>query len=95
MINNLDIGKQDLLKDFTLKSDQPLKQFDTAKLFFGDAKFNRLEYSVTLDSTAKEITLVHKWKENTAYTVILHKDMAVDTAGNSITRTDTINFNSK
>ena len=95
LINNLDIGKQDLLKDFTLKSDQPLKQFDTAKLFFGDAKFNRLAYVVRLDSTSKEITLSHTWKENTPYNLILQKDMATDTVGNSISRTDTISFTTK
>ena len=93
--NNLDIGKQDLLKDFIMKSDQPLKTFDTSKLFFGDAKFNRLDYSILLDSTAKEITLVHKWKENTPYVLIFQKDMAVDTLGNGVSRTDTLNFTTK
>ena len=95
LTNNLDAGKQDLLKNFILQSEQPLKTFDTSKLLLGDAKYNRLEYAVSLDSTSKAITLVHKWVENTRYSLIFQKDMASDTLGNFISKTDTLIFTTK
>ncbi|MFM7223364.1 MAG: Ig-like domain-containing protein [Bacteroidota bacterium] len=95
LTNNLDGIKQDLMKKFILRSEQPLKQFDTSKLFFGDATFNRLEVGISLDSTAKEITLSHTWKENTRYSLIQGKEMAMDTLGNFITKADTLVFSTK
>lgn len=93
--NNLDGGRQDLLSNLTLTSEHPFRSLDTAKIRLTDKSFNRLDYRIDRDSTNKQITLIHKWKENTAYNLVLEKEFATDTMGNKFIKTDTIAFNSK
>ena len=94
--NNLESGRQDLLSSLIFKSEYPLKTYDTSKIRFTDLKFKPVEnYSIEKDSTDKQITLTHAWKEGARYNLIIEKDFASDTMGNSITKTDTLEFNAK
>lgn len=95
--NNLDNKQQDLLKNFILTVENPFKVLDTTKITFAtDSSFTPVpNYTVTKDSTGKEITLVHPWKENTLYHIILDKEFATDTLGNQLLKTDTISFTTK
>jgi hypothetical protein len=78
------------------KSEHPLKTYDTSKIRLTDLKFKPVEnYSIEKDSTDKQITLTHAWKEGARYNLIVEKDFASDTMGNSITKTDTLEFNAK
>lgn len=73
---------QDLLKDLTFTFAVPLKTFDSAQISLTtDSVFNATNYSVSLDSTRKQLRFKTAWKENTKYNVILNKDFAEDTAG--------------
>lgn len=94
--NNLDLGKQDLLGPFTLKSEFPLNAFDSTGIILTDKDFNKIDkVSISLDPSGKEIFISHPWKENQEYKILLSKGFATDTMENKVMRADTIGFFSK
>lgn len=97
MSNKLLEGKQDLLSDFSLVFETPLRDFDTTKVHFtSDSTFTPLSgFSWSLDSTRKIATLRYPWKENTAYNLALEKDFATDTLGQQLLKGDTLEFASR
>lgn len=94
--NNLDGARQDLLSKFILTTEHPMKKLDSAKVRFTDKDFKPIPgFTITIDSTGKQLIIDHKWTENTAYNLILEKDFATDTLDNKFMKTDTIGFSSK
>jgi uncharacterized protein (DUF2141 family) len=94
---NLANGQLDLLNNFTISFDQPLKTFDTTLIHFSsDSSFAPVtSHHISLDSLRKKITLQYDWKENTLYNVIVEKDFAEDSSGRKLLKTDTISFKTK
>ncbi len=101
---NLNNGQQDLLGNFFISFDQPLRTFDTTKIrLYTDSTFIPVEkYSFKKDSTNKKIDLINTlsagqagWKENTTYHIIFDKDFAEDSAGRKLLKTDTLSFKTK
>jgi len=90
-------GFLDLLNDFIISFDQPLKKLDTTKISFStDSTFIPItSHQLVLDSSKKKITLHYNWKENTLYHVILDKEFAEDSSGRKLFKTDTLTFKSK
>jgi hypothetical protein len=89
-------AQQELLNDFTLTFQVPLKSFDSTKMHLAtDSIFNPVSFTASLDSTKKEVRLKTEWKEGTQYHLILEKDFAADTAGRQLLKTDTISFTTK
>ena len=87
---------QDLLGDFNLKFEQPLRNFDSTKLQLRtDSVFNFTPASWQMDSLRKNLTLINTWKENTLYHLILDKDFADDSSGRKLLKTDTISFTTR
>ena len=87
---------QDLLGDFNLKFEQPLRNFDSTKLQLRtDSAFNSTPASWQMDSLRKNLTLINTWKENTLYHLILDKDFADDSSGRKLLKTDTISFTTR
>ncbi len=97
MRTSLEGNQQDLLSQFEMNFDVPLKTFDTTKVVFAsDSSFTPVTgYSFTQDSTKKKITLNYTWKPGTEYHLILDKEFAADTLGNKLLKSDTISFASK
>ncbi len=92
--NNLDNGQQDLLGPFTLIFERPFNRMDTSKLLLTDEKFNRLpRYTISTDTTNTRVTISNAWKEGEHYKLIVQKDLAGDSLGNAVMRTDTIAIN--
>ena len=91
---NLSNNQQDILSNFVITFDQPLRSFDSTKirLYTDSAFITAPAYTFTKDSSNKKILLTHSWKENTIYHIILEKDFAQDSAGKKILKTDTLNF---
>jgi Bacterial Ig-like domain len=89
---NLTNNKQDLMGNFVMIFETPIKSFDTAHLHFSsDTSFIPISnYSLFLDSTKKKLQLTYPWKENTIYHFIMDKDFAVDTLGRKLLKTDTL-----
>lgn len=94
---NLIAGQHDLLKEFTMTFDEPLKIFDSSKIrLYTDSVFNPAgPYKFEKDSLFKNITLVHQWKENMQYHLIMEKEFAEDSLGRKLLKTDTLNFRTK
>lgn len=94
---NLLAGQQDLLNEFTMNFEQPLRTFDSTKLMLcTDSTYTPVvSYRFIKDSTNKKLQLVHTWKENTAYHLILDKEFAEDSAGKKLLKSDTLTFRTK
>ena len=92
---NLSNNEQDLLTDFVLTVNRPLKTFDPQKIILTDTNNNKIVGTVNLDSTQKNIHIKTKWKEDTKYRLLVSKDAISDSTGLELTRSDTIRFISK
>ncbi|MBK9568556.1 MAG: Ig-like domain-containing protein [Chitinophagaceae bacterium] len=101
---NLINNQQDLLGDFTMTFDQPLRSFDSSKIrLYTDSVYLPVTgYSFQKDSSNRKLQGVFTqpagqsgWKENTAYHIILDKDFAEDSAGKKLLKKDTIHFKTK
>jgi len=87
---------QDLLGDFYLNFERPLRNLDTTKLQVSiDSTFNPVSSNWEIDSLKKRLTLKTTWKESTRYNLILDKDFAEDSSGRKLLKTDTLNFTTR
>ena len=87
---------QDLLADFALNFERPLRNIDTSKLQLStDSTFSPAQATWEIDSLNKKLSLKTVWKENTQYNLILDKDFAEDTLGRKLLKTDTVSFTTK
>ena len=87
---------QDLLGDYYLSFERPLRNLDTTKMQVStDSTFNPISSSWEIDSLKKKLTLKINWKENTRYNLILDKDFAEDSSGRKLLKTDTLNFTTR
>ena len=87
---------QDLLTDFMLNFDRPLRNIDTSKLQLStDSTFSPAQGSWEIDSLKKKLSLKTTWKENTLYNLILDKEFAEDSLGRKLLKTDTVSFTTK
>ena len=90
---NLESNQQDILGQLVFTFNDPLKNFDSAKVQFTDEAFKPVSnYRLAKDTTNKKLTLFYKWPENTAFNLIVDKDFAEDSSGRKIPRTDTLRF---
>ena len=93
--NNIQ-GTKDLLEPLEISFNNPLKSFDTSKIYLTDTLFKKikpLRYST--DSTAKKIIIDVNWKADDPLVLIIDKDAAQDSAGTKLTKSDTVNFTTK
>lgn len=94
---NLANNVQELTTQLTITFEKPLKIFDTTRIrLFTDSTFiPATNYRFIKDSTNKKVDLIHNWKENTSYHLVMDKEFAQDSAGNKILKNDTISFKTK
>ncbi|HJU46149.1 MAG TPA: Ig-like domain-containing domain [Chitinophagaceae bacterium] len=93
---NLQGDQLDLLGDFILTFNDPLKTFDTSKVVLTDEKFNRLGgYTISADSSNRIYTLKYPWQAATTYQLILDKEFASDSADRKLLKTDTLLIKAK
>jgi len=93
--NNL-TGPQDLQKSLMISFNNPLKSFYSNGLVLTDSNYNKiLGGEPEIDSTRKIISYNPKWIPGVAYRLILGIDAIEDSAGNKLTKTDTLVFNAK
>lgn len=87
----------DLLSNFSMTFDTPLKTFNSSKIkLTSDTTFIPVTgYKFEKDSLNKKIQLVNAWKENTVYNLIMEKDFAEDSFGKKLLKTDTLTFKTK
>ncbi|MFZ1370254.1 MAG: Ig-like domain-containing protein, partial [Ferruginibacter sp.] len=86
---------QDLLNPFVLGFNNPLKDFDPAKLILRDTNFSPIPATWTIDSSRKKIELAAQWQQAMEYRLIFDTTAVSDSAGNRLAKTDTIRFTTK
>ncbi|MEO7393609.1 MAG: Ig-like domain-containing protein [Chitinophagaceae bacterium] len=94
---NLLNNQLDLLSNFTITFDNALRSFDTAQIhMYKDTTFIPVDsFRFEKDSSNKKIQLIHAWKENTVYHLVMDKDFAEDSSGKKLLKTDTVSFKTK
>lgn len=90
-------NSQDILSRLTINFDRPLRKFDSTGIrLYRDSTFTiNTSHRFALDTSRKKITLLNTWNPGVEYHIILDKDFAEDTSGNTQVRTDTISFSAK
>jgi len=86
---------QDLLTPLVLGFNNPLKDFDPAKLILRDTSFRPIPATWTIDSSRTKIELATKWQEAMEYRLIFDTTAVSDSAGNRLAKMDTIRFTTK
>ncbi len=89
--------QQDLLGNFIMTFEQPLRLFDSSKIrLYTDSAFNPVaDHKFERDSSNRKLQLKVTWKENTLYHIIMDKDFADDSSGSKLLKTDTLSFKTK
>jgi hypothetical protein len=95
--SNLSANEQDLLTSLVLTFERPLRNFDSTKLkLYADTTFTPVpNYTITQDSTKKEIHLSTAWREGTQYHLIIDSTFAEDTTARKFLRSDTLDFTTR
>jgi len=93
---SLDGDKLDILGSLVMTFESKLSGWDTSRFRLTDENFRPLPNPALLpDSTNRKLTVTHTWTAGMKYRIILQKDFARDSAGNSILRADTLKFEAK
>lgn len=90
-------SQQDLLQDFTLTFERPLRQFDSTRVSLAaDSTFTPVTgYRWLQDSTRRELSLRTQWQPNRQYHLILQQNFAADTLGRQLLKADTVSFTTR
>ena len=87
---------QDLHDELELSFNKPLKKLDTTNIRLTDTGFKTaIPVRFRMDSSRKKIFVAANWQENTPYRLIINAAAVSDSAGNAITKTDTLRFSTK
>lgn len=93
---NLESGQQDLLSNLELRFSDSLVQFNDSLLHFTDTTYTLIKgYSITRDTTGKVVSLKYPWKEEQEFRLILEKEIAKDSSGFELAKSDTLKFKTK
>ena len=96
LTTNLTGRTQDLLQPLELNFNNPLKLYDSTNIHLTDTNFIIIpNYTKTIDSTRKKITITNNWLPEENYYVIVPKEAVQDSTGNFLAKTDSIRFESK
>ncbi|OLY91108.1 Ig-like domain-containing protein [Cnuella takakiae] len=90
-------SQQDLLQDFTLTFERPLRQFDSTRVSLAaDSTFTPVSgYRWLQDSTRRELSLRTQWQPDKQYHLILQQNFATDTLGRQLLKADTVSFSTR
>jgi uncharacterized protein (DUF2141 family) len=94
--HNLVSGRQDLLKPFELTFNNGIREIKTDSLLFVDTNYKPIAgANISLDSTRRILRIRHNWKPDEPYMLILSKTSLTDSSELSLSKADTIRFQSK
>ncbi|HEX6334948.1 MAG TPA: Ig-like domain-containing protein [Flavisolibacter sp.] len=93
---NLTNSQQDLLNNLVLTFPVKLRTYDSALVRLAtDSTYAPVDFSLSLDSTMKQLTVQTQWKPGTLYHLVLDKNFAEDTLGRRLLKTDTLSFTTR
>ncbi len=95
VITNLQT-KQDLFEPLEINFNNPLKFFDSTKIYITDTNYKKImRVSFTQDSTSKKIMLAAKWQADMPLILVIDTTAVKDSVGNKLAKCDTIRFKTK
>lgn len=87
---------QDLKTPMTIEFNKALKVFDKTKMVLTDTNYKPIPgVDVTLDSSRRKISYSLSWQPETKYFLVINAAAAADSAGISLTKSDTLRFSTK
>jgi len=87
---------QDLLSPLKITFNRTVKEIDSSKIQLTDTLYKKIKgVQLSLDSNRKILTLSSQWIEAAGYILLVDKDAVTDTAGNKLSKSDTIRFKTK
>jgi aspartate 1-decarboxylase len=87
---------QDLLSPLELSFNNPLKNFEPAKLILRDTNYKPVASTVwSIDSSRTKISLAVNWPEEMPYRLIVDTTAISDSANHHLVKLDTIRFTTK
>jgi hypothetical protein len=93
---DLENGLQDILGNLTFTFNKKITAFDSTKFVLYDTGYKKLNgYSFSLDTGKTKVMLTYKWKEASAFRLIVAKDAVADSTGNTLAKADTLRFVTK
>jgi len=96
MQNNLDGGRQDILKNLVLTFDKKITTYDSSKIVLTDTNYKPVaNYTITRDTSETGFTIVHQWPPNQPFLLLIDKAGFADSAGTTLKRSDTLSFFTK
>jgi uncharacterized protein (DUF2141 family) len=88
--------KQDVLSPLIIDFNRPLKDPDLKKILLTDTlNIPVKDVAISIDSTNKIIKVQAAWQQDASYKLIIPKDVAKDTTGLALAKSDTIRFKTK
>jgi hypothetical protein len=92
----LENGKQDLLSDFQVEFLRKIRHIDTSKIRLYDTLYHAITgYTLEADTAKGKFSISYPWKENMAFRLVMDKTAITDSAGNNLSKTDTLAFLTK
>ncbi len=94
--SNMISGEQDLFEPLELTFNNTLKTINTDSIILCDTNFVSMsKENIIVDSTRKKITISQKWQPNHDLQLIVLTGAAEDSAGNKLSKNDTLRFYTK
>ena len=89
-------GKQDILSPMEILFNTPIKAINNNSFSLTDTNHIAIkDYSITVDSSRKKLTLQHNWEPGMIYHFILNKEQLEDSTGLTLLKNDTLRFATK
>ena len=89
-------AQQELTAPLLLTFNNPLQEADLSKIVLTDTSFVvQPQAKFSIDSTRKEISLNNQWQAGMPYYLIFDKDALTDSAGNKLSKSDSLAFTVK
>lgn len=96
LTSNLSSNEQDLLGGLELTLSRKIKIFDTARIVLTDTGYKPITgYTWQADTSFTKYSLQFKWPENELYKLIIQKEAFTDSAGVTLSKSDTLSFKTK
>lgn len=94
---NLENNEQDLLDSLEFTFSRKVTAFDSTQITLTDTLYRPVSAYTVLraDTASKRFALVHEWKDNEYYKLIIQKTAFADSAGITLSKNDTLSFKTR
>lgn len=90
------VETQDILSGIDIEFNRPLKSFDKNQLSLLDSSGKpQPRITLKLDTSNKKLKVSNDWVPGKIYKLVVGKDLAIDTGGQTLQKTDTLIFSAK